>query len=51
MDITMLREAVTVASFASFIGIVAYAVHPANRQRFDEAARSPVDDMETEERP
>ena len=50
MDINLLREAVTVASFASFIGIVAYAVHPANRQRFDEAARSPVDDMETEER-
>jgi cytochrome c oxidase cbb3-type subunit IV len=51
MDINLLREAVTVASFAAFLGIVAYAVHPANRKRFDEAARLPVDDIEPEERP
>lgn len=46
MDINLLREAVTVASFLAFIGIVAYAVHPANRKRFEEAARLPVDDEE-----
>ena len=51
MDINLLREIVTVASFCAFLGIVAYAVHPANRKRFDEAARLPVDDIEAEERP
>lgn len=51
MDINLLREAVTVASFASFLGIVAYAVHPANRKRFDEAARLPIEDVEPRERP
>ncbi len=44
MDITLLREAVTVASFLAFLGIVAYAVHPANRRRFDAAARMALDD-------
>ena len=44
MDINLLREAVTVTSFATFIGIIIYAVHPANRKRFDEAARVPLDD-------
>jgi cytochrome c oxidase cbb3-type subunit 4 len=48
MDINLLREAVTVLSFASFVGIVAYAVHPANRERFEEAARMPLDDGEGE---
>ena len=44
MDINILREAVTVLSFAGFLGIVAYAVNPRNRQRFDEAARIALDD-------
>jgi cytochrome c oxidase cbb3-type subunit 4 len=44
MDINILREAVTVASFAAFLGIVAFAVHPLNKKRFDEAARLPLDD-------
>jgi cbb3-type cytochrome oxidase subunit 3 len=44
MDINLLREAVTVLSFASFIGVVIYAAHPANRGRFDEAARLPADE-------
>ena len=46
MDINLLREAVTVLSFAGFLGIVAFAVHPGNRARFDEAARLPLDDDE-----
>ena len=42
--INLLREAVTVLSFAAFIGIVAYAVNPRNRARFEEAARLPADE-------
>ncbi len=44
MDINLLRETVTVLSFAAFVAIVAWAVHPGNRRRFDEAARLPVED-------
>jgi cytochrome c oxidase cbb3-type subunit 4 len=44
MDINFIREAVTVISFAAFIAIVAWAVHPGNRSRFEEAARLPVED-------
>ncbi|HET6266043.1 MAG TPA: cbb3-type cytochrome c oxidase subunit 3 [Usitatibacter sp.] len=44
MDINLLREAVTVLSFASFVGIVIYAVHPGNRGHFDAAARLPADE-------
>ena len=44
MDINLIRETVTVLSFAAFVAIVAWAVHPGNRRRFDEAARLPVDD-------
>ena len=44
MDVNLLREAVTVLSFAGFLGIVAFAVNPRNKQRFDEAARVPLDD-------
>ena len=46
MDINILREIVTVASFGSFLAIVAYAVSPANKKGFDEAARIPLDDEE-----
>ena len=38
MDINILREVVTVAAFLTFLGIVAFAVYPGNRQRFQEAA-------------
>ena len=48
MDINLLREIVTVASFGSFLAIVAYAISPANKKGFEEAARIPLDD---EERP
>ena len=44
MDINLLREAVTVLSFAGFLGIVAFAVYPGNRSRFEEAARIPLED-------
>ena len=44
MDVNLLREAVTVLSFAAFMGVVAYAVHPRNGKRFDEAARHVLDD-------
>ena len=46
MDINFLREAVTVASFAAFIGIVAFAVYPGNKKRFNEAASLPLADEE-----
>ena len=46
MDVNLAREFVTVASFLVFIGIVAWAASPANRGRFDEAARVPLDDDE-----
>ena len=44
MDVNLLREAVTVLSFACFLAIVAFAAHPRNRQRFEEAARLPLDE-------
>ena len=44
MDINLLREAVTVLSFLGFLGIVAFAVSPKNRARFDQAARLPADE-------
>ena len=47
MDVNLLREAVTVLSFAAFMGVVAYAVHPRNGKRFDEAARAPIEDEDT----
>ena len=44
MDINLVREAVTVLLFLAFVGIVVYAAHPANRERFETAARLPLDD-------
>jgi len=44
MDINLLREVVTVLSFLGFMGIVAFAVNPRNRVRFEEAARLPADE-------
>lgn len=46
MDINLMREAVTVLSFTAFLGVIAYAVHPGNRKRFDEAARLPLEEGE-----
>ena len=44
MDVNLLREALTVLSFLAFAGVVAYAVHPANRARFEKAASLPADE-------
>ena len=44
MDITLLREALTVVSFATFLGIVWYAVKPGNGPYFDKAAQLPPDE-------
>ena len=46
MDIDLLREVVTVLSFVSFLGIIGWAVHPANRERFQKAAMSPLEEDE-----
>ncbi len=43
MDITVLRIAATLASFATFLGIAWWAYARANRDRFDEAARIPFE--------
>ena len=48
MDVNLLRIAVTVLSFAAFIGIVAYAMHPRNRERFEAAGRLPDDEGESD---
>ena len=44
MDVNLLREIVTVVSFATFAAIVAWAVSPRNGKRFEEAARLPLED-------
>ena len=44
MDIDLLRQAMTVISFLVFLGIVAFAAHPRNKRRFEEAARLPLDE-------
>ena len=41
MDITTLRIAATLVSFATFIGIAAWAYARRNKARFDEAAAIP----------
>jgi cytochrome c oxidase cbb3-type subunit 4 len=44
MDVNLVREIVTVVSFATFAGIVWWAVSPRNGKRFEEAARLPLDE-------
>ena len=46
MDITTLRILATLASFAAFIGIFAWACARRHRERFDEAARLPFSNEE-----
>ena len=41
MDITFLRIAATLACFATFLAILAWAYWRGNRERFDEDARIP----------
>ena len=44
MDINLLREVVTVASFTVFLAVVWFAVNPKNRKHFEDAARLPLED-------
>lgn len=44
MDLNTLRSLVTVISLLVFLGIVAWAWSRRNRERFDEAARLPLQD-------
>lgn len=44
MDVNTLRIAVTLASLALFVGIVAWAWSRDNRARFESAARLPDND-------
>lgn len=46
-DINGLRAAVTLLSFISFLGIVAWALSKRNQAGFDEAARLPFADDRT----
>ena len=43
MEITALRVAATLASFATFLAIAWWAYARGNRDRFDEAARIPFE--------
>ena len=47
MDINIVREVATVVSFLTFLGILFYAVHPGNKQRFEEDARLVLEDDDT----
>ena len=49
MDLTLLRIVVTVVSFVTFLGIIAWAVHPLNREKFRQAALMPLEDDENHE--
>ena len=41
MDINLLRSLVTVAAFAGFVAILAWAYWPSRKAQFDEAAQLP----------
>jgi cytochrome c oxidase cbb3-type subunit 4 len=41
MDVNTLRIVATLAAFATFLGIFAWACRPGNRGRFEEAAQLP----------
>jgi len=43
-DINTARVLVTVISFAAFMAVIWYAARPGNRERFDAAARLPLDE-------
>jgi cytochrome c oxidase cbb3-type subunit IV len=51
MDLNVLRAAVTLLSFAAFIGIVVWAWSRRRRQAFDEAAQLPFLDGEAVDNP
>jgi len=43
-DIEFLRITMTVVSFVVFAGVIAFALHPHNRRRFEQAAQLPPDE-------
>jgi cytochrome c oxidase cbb3-type subunit IV len=43
MDVTTLRIAATLVSFATFLGIMAWAFARSNRASFEEASRLPFE--------
>ena len=47
MDLNTVRIIMTIVSFAVFAGIIAWALAPANRRSFQEAAMIPLDDDTT----
>ncbi len=46
MELNTLRIIMTLVSFAVFIGIIAWALAPANRSAFEEASLIPLSDDE-----
>ena len=44
MDVNDMRAAWTLLSFLAFVGIAVWAYSGRRKQRFDEAARLPLDD-------
>ena len=47
MDLNTVRIIMTIISFVVFAGIIAWAMAPANRKSFQEAALIPLDDDDT----
>ena len=43
MDIDTVRQVVTVVSFLAFLGVIWFALHPGNKERFEEAAQLPFE--------
>ena len=48
LDLNLIRSLVTVSAMAAFLGIVWWAWSAARRARFEEAARLPLDDEESQ---
>jgi cytochrome c oxidase cbb3-type subunit 4 len=46
MDINLIRSIVTVAAFATFVGIVWWAYAPSRRARFERDGQLPFDEPE-----
>ncbi|MBL8385705.1 MAG: cbb3-type cytochrome c oxidase subunit 3 [Burkholderiales bacterium] len=51
MDLNTLRIIVTVTSFLVFLGIIAWAIAPANRASFERASMIPLNDDDTDSLP
>jgi cytochrome c oxidase cbb3-type subunit IV len=51
MDLNTLRIIMTVISFAVFVGIIAWALAPANRAAFEEASLIPLGDDDNRDEP